>query len=56
MLNQPGRGSISQALGRCAAPWLMRASGALGLGSIALLCLYLMFATILVMLVGLGLV
>ena len=34
--------------------WLARASGVIGLGSIALLCLYLMIAMILVMLVGLG--
>jgi hypothetical protein len=34
--------------------WLARASSVIGLGSIALLCLYLMIAMILVMLVGLG--
>lgn len=46
---------LAQALVRSGAPWLGRASGLLGLGSIALLCLYLMIAMILVMLVGLGL-
>jgi hypothetical protein len=46
---------IAQALVRSSAPWHARASGLLGLGSIALLCLYLMIAMILVMLVGLGL-
>jgi len=55
MLDQPGHWPFSQALGRSAGPWLARASGVLGLGSIALLCLYLMIAMILVMLVGLGL-
>jgi hypothetical protein len=43
-----------QALGRSAGPWLARTSGLLGIGSVALLCLYLMIAMILVMLVGLG--
>lgn len=55
MLDQPGLWPFSQALGRPTAPWLARASGVLGLGSLALLGLYLMIAMILVMLVGLGL-
>jgi hypothetical protein len=45
----------SQAVARNVAPLLARASGWIGLGSIALLCLYLMLAMILVILVGLGL-
>ena len=55
MLDQPGLWPFSQALGRFTGPRLARASGMLGLGSLALLCLYLMIAMILVMLVGLGL-
>jgi len=46
---------LSRSLVRSGAPWLVRASGLLGLGSIALLCLYLMIAMILLMLVGFGL-
>ncbi|HKX09993.1 MAG TPA: hypothetical protein VJN67_17470 [Stellaceae bacterium] len=55
MLDQPALWLACQALGRSVGPWLARASGLLGLGSVALLCLYLMIAMILVMLVGLGL-
>ena len=55
MLDQWGFWPIAQAQGNPAVPWLARASGLIGLGSIALLCLYLMIAMILVMLVGLGL-
>jgi hypothetical protein len=55
MLDQLGLRPLSQALGRSAGPWPARAWGLLGLGSLALLCLYLMIAMILVMLVGLGL-
>jgi len=55
MLDQPGLQPLAQAFGRSTGPWLARASGILGLGSLALLCLYLMIAMILVMLVGLGL-
>jgi hypothetical protein len=55
MLDQPDLSPFSQALARSAGPWLARASGVLGLGSAALLCLYLMIAMILAMLVGLGL-
>jgi hypothetical protein len=50
MLDQPGHWPTVGAAG----PWLARASGLIGLGSVALLCLYLMIAMILVMLVGLG--
>jgi hypothetical protein len=55
MLDQPGLWPTCQALGRSVGSWLARASGLIGLGSVALLCLYLMIAMILVMLVGLGL-
>ena len=55
MLHEREFWPIAQALVRSDTPWLARASGLLGLGSIALLCLYLMIAMILVMLVGLGL-
>ena len=55
MLGQRGLRPIAQALGNFAGLWLARASGLIGLGSIALLWLYLMIAMILVMLVGLGL-
>ena len=51
----PGFPPAFQAVVRSASPWLARASGLLGIGSIALLCLYLTIAMILVMLVGLGL-
>jgi len=43
-----------QTVARSVAPWVARASAWMGLGSVALLCLYLMLATILVILVGLG--
>jgi hypothetical protein len=55
MLDQPGLWPLAQAVERSTGPWLARASELLGLGSIALLSLYLMIAMILVMLVGLGL-
>lgn len=55
MLEQTGLWLACQTVGRSAGPWLARASGLLGIGSIALLCLYLMIAMILVMLMGLGL-
>jgi hypothetical protein len=55
MLDQPGLWPTAQALGNSVGLWLSRASGLFGLGSIALLCLYLMIAMILAMLVGLGL-
>ncbi len=44
----------SQAVARSVAPRVARASAWIGLGSVALLCLYLMLAMILVILVGLG--
>ena len=55
MLDQPSLWPTREVLGRSAGPWFARASRLLGLGSVALLCLYLMIAMILVMLVGLGL-
>ncbi len=55
MLDKTGVWLACQAVGRSTRPWLVRASGLIGVGSIALLCLYLMIAMILVMLVGLGL-
>ncbi len=55
VLDQPERWPLSRTLGWATGPWLARASGLLGLGSVAQLCLYLMIAMILVMLVGLGL-
>ncbi len=51
MLDQPRR---SPTVARSVAPWVARASGWIGLGSVALLCLYLMLAMILIILVGLG--
>jgi hypothetical protein len=43
-----------QAVARSVALWVARASAWIGLGSVALLCLYLLLAMILVILVGLG--
>ena len=54
MLDQPGLWLACQALGRSVGPWLARASGVLGVGSVVLLLLYLTIAMILLMLVGLG--
>ena len=54
MLDQQGLWLACQALGRSVGPWLARASGVLGVGSVVLLLLYLMIAMILLMLVGLG--
>jgi len=51
MLDQLRR---SQAVAQSVAPWVARTSAWIGLGSVALLCLYLMLAMILVILVGLG--
>ena len=55
MLDQPRLWPLAEAVGRSTGRWLAHASELLGLGSIALLALYLMITMILVMLVGLGL-
>lgn len=53
MLDKSGRWPLARVLGGSTG-WLVRASGVIGFGSIALLCLYLMIAMILAILVGLG--
>ena len=55
VLDRTRHWAVSQVVGRAAGSWLARLSGIIGLGSLALLFLYLMIAMILVMLVGLRL-